>query len=438
MRRSGWIAVVGVLAAGCLLPDLDTKRVDRIAATGGQQGTGATGGSNAGGAQTSSGGGATGGDGSAQTGGSAPGGTGGATGSPATGGATDSPTAGAAGMPASTGGSAGKPAGTGGSTDATAGAGGAAGSGTAGMAGGGAAAAGPCGPQGPSCKGLASCDEQTGVSCCESLLVSGGAFERNPGGSPAYEAEVDDFCLDRFEVTVGRFRKFVAAYDAWRSAGHPEQSEGQHPQIGAGSGWKAEYDAMLPDRAVQLTGSSRLDPGDAYQTWSDDVGTAAAERLPVNSVSWYEAFAFCIWDGGGLATEAEWQYAAQGGDLNRNYPWGDNAPDPSLAVYACGGDGDPESCSYADILPVGSRRLGDGYWGQSDLAGGLWEWVLDTFDEYPEACANCANLSDGAYRVTRGGSWHSDADSLLGRERYDYLPANRTFYLGFRCARAAE
>jgi sulfatase modifying factor 1 len=314
---------------------------------------------------------------------------------------------------------------------------GAAGAGAAG-AGAAGAGAGPCGPEGPSCEGLAGCDEEAGTRCCESLLVTGGTFERSPGEIPAYEAEVGDFCLDRFEVTVGRFRKFVAGYDAWRSAGHPADSEGEHPRVGAGSGWKTEYDAMLPRRAVQLTGSSRLDPGEAYQTWRDDAGTAAAERLPINSVSWYEAFAFCIWDGGRLATEAEWQYAAQGGSLNRDYPWGDDNPDPSLAVYACAGDGDPGSCSYADILPVGSRRLGDGYWGQSDLAGGLWEWVLDTFDEYSEACDNCANLSDNAYRVTRGGSWHNDADYLLTRARYEYLPANRTLYLGFRCARAAR
>jgi formylglycine-generating enzyme required for sulfatase activity len=270
------------------------------------------------------------------------------------------------------------------------------------------------------------------------LPVAGGAFQRAPGEIPAYQAEVGDFCLDRFEVTVGRFRRFVAGYDAWRSGGHPAQSEGQHPLVGDGSGWKAEYDAMLPEIAAQLTGSSRLDPGEAYQTWNDDVATVAADQLPINSVSWYEAFAFCIWDGGRLPTEAEWQYAAQGGDLNRDYPWGHDAPDPSLAVYACGGDGDPEDCSYADILAVGSRPLGNGYWGQSDLAGGLWEWVLDTFDEYAEACASCVNVSDGAYRVTRGGGWHSDAGTLIGRERYDYLPANRTLYLGFRCARAAR
>ena len=50
-----------------------------------------------------------------------------------------------------------------------------------------------------------------------------------------------------------------------------------------------------------------------YQTWLDTPGTPTEEDYPINCIDWYEAFAFCIWDGGYLPTEAEWGYAAAGG-----------------------------------------------------------------------------------------------------------------------------
>jgi hypothetical protein len=68
-------------------------------------------------------------------------------------------------------------------------------------------------------------------------------------------------------------------------------------------------------------------------TWTDTVGPN--ENLPMNCVPWYKAFAFCVWDGGRLPTEAEWNYAATGGNEQRKYPWGSTAPDDALAVFNC-------------------------------------------------------------------------------------------------------
>lgn len=74
-------------------------------------------------------------------------------------------------------------------------------------------------------------------------------------------------------------------------------------------------------------------------TWTDNPG--AQENFPMACVEWPTAYAFCLWDGGRLPTEAEWEFAAAGGDQNRLYPWGgtevavDTAPGHCLAQAAC-------------------------------------------------------------------------------------------------------
>ncbi len=153
----------------------------------------------------------------------------------------------------------------------------------------------------------------------------------------------------------------------------------------------------------------------------------------MSCVNWYEAFAFCAWDGGWLPTEAEWEKAAAGGDENRLYPWGAAAPTTSLAVY--------NGSTFASILAVGSKPLGKGRWGQYDLAGGMFEWVFDFYDAawYSGAgavCSNCTNVTNSFSRVLRGGSWSVYAAVLRAAYRNSPAPADRNISYGFRCARS--
>jgi formylglycine-generating enzyme required for sulfatase activity len=186
-----------------------------------------------------------------------------------------------------------------------------------------------------------------------------------------------------------------------------------------------------------------------YQTWTDTPG--ANEHRPMNCVTWYEAMAFCAWDGGYLATEAEWNYAAAGGIQQRAFPWSNPAGsltplDGSHASYFdgtdCVGDGMP-GCAVTDLVAVGGKPDGDGRWGQSDLAGNVSEWTLDWSATYASACTDCANLTVATNRVIRGGSFiYVDTNGydpfiLRTSNRHANDPTLRNRGLGVRCARSA-
>jgi formylglycine-generating enzyme required for sulfatase activity len=165
----------------------------------------------------------------------------------------------------------------------------------------------------------------------------------------------------------------------------------------------------------------------------------ARESMPLNCVSWYVAFAFCIWDGGRLPTEAEWEKASAGGDSDRLYPWGAAAPDPATNVVAnCLADGS-SGCAPSDLLAVGSRPAGAARWGHQDLAGNLWEWTFDYYDAtYYQSigtCNDCASLAGSTPRVIRGGNFTSLATSVRGTTRASKPPNAADAYAGFRCAR---
>jgi formylglycine-generating enzyme required for sulfatase activity len=148
-----------------------------------------------------------------------------------------------------------------------------------------------------------------------------------------------------------------------------------------------------------------------YQTWTD--AAVANEHRPMGCVTWYEAMAFCAWDGGYLPPEAEWNYAATGGDQQRAFPW--SIPSRSLTIDGahasyrdgtnCVGDG-VAGCAVIDLVAVGTKPMGGGRWGQSDLAGNVNEWMLDWYaDPYASVCTDCADLTPGSLRVFRGGGF---------------------------------
>ena len=183
-----------------------------------------------------------------------------------------------------------------------------------------------------------------------------------------------------------------------------------------------------------LTASLACNP---LATWSDT--PAAGESRPINCVDWYQSFAFCIWDGGRLPTEAENNFASAGGAEQRVYPWSQppssTVIDDTYAVYGCTTrDG---GCTAADPPSVGSRSpKGDGRWGHSDLSGSVNDWIFDESGPYPSPCVDCANLppASGGRRVKRGEDFVSAL--FLRTDGRDSDLASFVYVCGgFRCAR---
>ena len=291
---------------------------------------------------------------------------------------------------------------------------------------------GACGAP-PSCASLASsCGPGGNEDCCSSSAVTGGTFDRSYDAvtytDQTNPATVSDFQLDRFEVTVGRFRKFLLAYNGWRAAGHPWAGEGAHPLI-PGTGWDTGWTPALPSGAAQL--AAGLKSCTANETWTD--APSSGDTLPLNCLTWYEAFAFCAWDGGRLPTEAEWNYAAAGGSDQRAYPW--SVPSTSTLI-----DGSHAAyCGASCFAPrsVGSYSpVGDGKFGQADLAGNLAEWTLDWAGPYLNPCTDCADTSAKYGRATRGGAFKDTETALLTSAVGTVPPESRYGTLGLRCARA--
>lgn len=225
--------------------------------------------------------------------------------------------------------------------------------------------------------------------CCVSAVVPGGVFNRsNSNDSPA---TIDGFALDVYEVTVGRFRAFVAAGQGTQQS-PPAAGAGAHPKV-ANSGWSASFSASLAADTAALKAQLKCDA--AFPAWSDAAG--AYENVPINCVTWFEAFAFCAWVGGRLPTEAEWNFAAAGGSEQRGFPWGSGNISAANASYDCASDDSGVGqCAFSDLLPVGKKSpVGDGKFGHADLAGNVTEWVRDTSAPYVTPCIDCANVTAG-------------------------------------------
>jgi formylglycine-generating enzyme required for sulfatase activity len=329
----------------------------------------------------------------------------------------------------------------------------------------------------PSCNGatgpgLTDCGPHL-ESCCITLPVPGGSFYRSydgvscPGGLNAMPAPqlgcyttmnapatVSGFRLDKYDVTLGRFRRFVheVVTDGWL----PAAGSGKHTHLNGGlgvangaepgtfeTGWDTSWNADLPATvdgwlANFSAGNFTASPGDN-------------ERLPIAGLPWTEAYAFCIWDGGFLPTEAEWNYAAAGGSEQRVYAWSvpatSQAIDCSYAAYAPNGTYCTDSS--LGLAPVGQTSpKGNGKWGHVDLTGNVSQWTLDWLNDYVTPCVDCANLlipppdaDPGTIeptRAARGGSYGADATGQLVSVRFSYFPTagNSEGDLGVRCARA--
>lgn len=201
--------------------------------------------------------------------------------------------------------------------------------------------------------------------------------------------------MDKYEVTLGEYKAFVAA------TGRPG----------------------LPESV------SRYAPQDTH---------------PAIMVSWEDAEAYCRWAEKQLPTEAQWEKAARGDD-GRQYPWGNDAITGKRAnycdaqwEYAWQDKGQDDGYGYT--APVGWYPAGKSPYGLEDMAGNVWEWVQDWYDagyyqRSPER--NPVNDTPGQLRVLRGGSWANYPANARVARRYGNAPGAHNLDVGFRCVLAA-
>ena len=209
-----------------------------------------------------------------------------------------------------------------------------------------------------------------------------------PSERPYHRVELDGFFIDRYEITVGDYRNCVT------------------------------------DGACEVPPVGKL----------CNYSKSGRDDHPVTCVTWDQAAAYCAWAGKRLPTEAEWEKAARGID-GRKYPWG-SAPEASCDYVVMF---EESVCGVGDTQPVGTRPKGASPYGVMDMAGNVWEWVADLFDEsyYQTApVANPKGPQSGTVRVLRGGSWGMSYENFLRcSARWGKEPASDFGTIGFRCVK---
>lgn len=224
----------------------------------------------------------------------------------------------------------------------------------------------------------------------EMVTISAGPFVRGTeiGGfdeRPQRTIQLDEFSIDRHEVTNQQYQQFVVATS--------------HRKPG------------LPSRYAKSGAKVR------------------GINQPIVYVSWDDADAYCRWKGKRLPTEAEWEKSMRGTD-GRLWPWGDREQ-PNGANWARVQDGHEASAR------VGTFQLDKSPYGVMDGAGNVMEWVADWYDEtYYKSSPdlNPPSPEYGTYRVLRGGAYTTTGGDVRITSRSKMMPDFRDESIGFRCA----
>ncbi len=227
-----------------------------------------------------------------------------------------------------------------------------------------------------------------------------GTFERHKDERPTHVVYVDDFYIDRYEVTNDDYKKFVTltghfAPDHWQGPEAAEKGFGTHPVV---------------------------------------------------YVSWYDAYSYCKWSGKRLLREWEWEKAARGTD-GRSYPWGNkfdlnksNNPVRWGAILPGSGEEEDDrgkEQQAGGTMPVGSFKNGVSPYGIFDMSGNVWEWIDEYYISHPGNDTVSPEFSN-KYRLMKGGSWwdcmfYNCGISAPTYNRSFFDPITKNNSSGFRC-----
>jgi formylglycine-generating enzyme required for sulfatase activity len=263
------------------------------------------------------------------------------------------------------------------------------------------------------------------------VFIPGGSFEMGDADGldiekPVHEVELSSFWLDAHEVTIQEYADFVDA------TGYVTDAEkGGGCFIWTGKGWEKTEGV----------------------NWRfDELGrTHGIEKAnhPVTHLSWNDAHAYAGWAGKRLPTEAEWEYAARGGEIGFRYAWGNDPLGPKIVANVS----DENFVKVVTFWPT-HEGYDDGYTfsspvgsfppnslGLYDMSGNAWEWCADFFaEDFYSRSPEVNPLNDDGYeqRVMRGNSWDGRPGLLRCSRRTSDAQSASYVDTGFRCAKDVD
>lgn len=283
---------------------------------------------------------------------------------------------------------------------------------------------------------------------------------------PNHEVQIDGFWMDETEVTNAQFAEFVDATGYVTTAERaidlaeimaqlpPGSPEPDPELLAAGSLVFVYPDPQATN--LQVNNWWEFKKGASWKKpQGENSSTKGKENHPAIHISWYDASAYAKWAGKRLPTEAEWEYAARGGQESLVYPWGDQLAN----------DDNTKANFWQGEFPITNNQL-DGHektapvksfepngFGLYDMAGNVWEWCSDWFHSSYYHCLVENNEIDnpqgpeGSFdpyqpsvpvKVVRGGSFlcnDSYCSGYRAGSRMKSSPDTGLEHTGFRCVR---
>ncbi|MDE5418645.1 formylglycine-generating enzyme family protein [Labilibaculum sp. DW002] len=251
--------------------------------------------------------------------------------------------------------------------------------------------------------------EDIEIKPIEFVTVEGGTFQMGntfEGGFsqedeyPVHTVTVSSFQMSKYEVTQGQFIKFLNAIEC--------NSDGTFNDSEYGNVTYINMDESFCPLSIV----------DGKFDFKSSINAPTIE-CPAIGITWYGANAYCKWAGGRLPYEAEWEFAARGGNLSEGYKYSGSNDYADVAWN--------EYTTEEFAHPVGEKQANE--LGIYDMSGNVWEWCADWYEAYgSDSQTNPTGAETGSNRVGRGAGYLSNDNSCRVANRHDNNPDNLVTY----------